>query len=791
MRTERTFILALLTLVCQCLWAAGEKTTLTGTVTDSHDGAPLIGVAIYLPELKIGTTTKEDGTYIIKNLPKMRTVIQVSYVGHQTIIQTVDLTQTTKLNFQMKEDNAMLSEVVVTGLTGNALIRQTPSPVTVVTNERLRQTVSSNIIDALAKEPGVSQITTGAGISKPVIRGLGYNRVAVVNDGIRQEGQQFGDEHGVEIDANNVHSVQILKGPASLVYGSDALAGVLVMNSAPSCEDGRMEGNVNAEYQTNNGLFNYSLNLVGNHKGFVWDARYSNKMAHDYKNHYDGRVFNSRFKEHAASGMLGLNRHWGHSHLHLSYYNINPGIVEGERDEETGKFIMPVDNGGEADEAVYNGSTSYARMMPSQKVYHYKAVTDNTFFIGSGQLKANIAYQQNVRKEFEDVTEPDEAELHMALHTVNYNIHYLTAELQGWRIASGVNGMWQANRNKGEEFLVPDYNLFDFGLFATANKTFGQWSVSGGLRFDNRHLHGKSLTEEGEERFTDFTKNFSGFTGSIGAIYNISENANLRMNLSRGFRAPNISELASNGEHEGTLRYEVGNHNLKAEQSLQADLGFDYSSGWLSVQAAIFANWIDHYIYLQKMADEEGQEILIDDTPAFAYVSGDARIFGGELTIDIHPWEPLHIENSFAFVNAVKTKASGDDKYLPFTPAPQWNANIRYNIIRHGRLFNNTFAAFEAETCFKQNHFLAAYGTETATPAYTLLNISAGTDIKHRGKTVATILLAVNNLTDKAYQSHLSRLKYADLNPVSGRRGVFNMGRNFIMKVTIPLSFKM
>ena len=249
--------------------------------------------------------------------------------------------------------------------------------------------------------------------------------------------------------------------------------------------------------------------------------------------------------------------------------------MEGERDEETGKFIMPVDNAGEADEAVYNGSTSYARMMPSQKVYHYKAVTDNTFFIGSGQLKANIAYQQNVRKEFEDVTEPDEAELHMALHTVNYNIHYLTAELQGWRIASGVNGMWQANRNKGEEFLVPDYNLFDFGLFATANKTFGQWSVSGGLRFDNRHLHAKPLTEEGEERFTDFTKNFSGFTGSIGAIYNISENANLRMNLARGFRAPNISELASNGEHEGTLRYEVGNHNLKA-----AFMGHAHNNDW-------------------------------------------------------------------------------------------------------------------------------------------------------------------------------------------------------------------
>ena len=768
--------------------AAGEKTKLSGKVTDAHDGSPLAGVAVYLPELKLGAMTKDDGTYEIRNLPMKKTVVQVSYLGHQTIIETIDLSVVSEKDFVMEEDNAMLDEVVLVGLTGNSLVSQTPAPVTVLPAQRLRDHTSSNIIDAIAHEPGLSQITTGSGISKPVIRGLGYNRVAVVSDGVRQEGQQWGDEHGVEIDANNVHSVQILKGPASLIYGSDAMAGVIVMNNAPNVGDGHIEGETSAEYQTNNGLQNYSLNLKGNHSGFVWDGRYSHKQAHDYKNKYDGRVFNSRFKEHALSGMFGLNKNWGHSHLHLSYYHLHPGIVEGERDEESGKFIMPVVVDGEEDEAVYNGSKSYSPSIPFQKINHYKAVSENAFFIGEGQLKATIGYQQNVRKEYEDVSSPDECELHLKLHTLSYNIHYLTADLSGWRIASGVNGMWQQNKNCGEEYLIPDYNLFDFGLFATATRQLGSWNLSGGLRYDNRHIHSKSLEEEGEMRFEEFTKNFSGLTGSLGATYHIDSHSNLKLNVSRGFRAPNISELGSNGEHEGTFRYEVGNHNLKSEHSLQLDLGYDYSSKWLSVQLSVFANWIDRYIHLQKMADEEGQEILVDESPAFTYTSSNARIWGGEAMIDIHPWEPIHFQNAFSFVSAERSSGGKEGKYLPFTPAPRWNCELRYDYVSHGKFLDNAFVAFEAETHFRQNHFLALYGTETATPSYTLLNLSAGTDLKVHGKTAARLTLSLNNLTDKAYQSHLSRLKYAAVNPVSGRTGIYNMGRNFVVKLTVPFN---
>ena len=256
-----------------------------------------------------------------------------------------------------------LNEVVVTGLTGETKMKYSPTPVSIVSGKELRQIASTNIIDAIARQPGIAQITTGSGISKPVIRGLGYNRIVTISDGVRQEGQQWGDEHGIEVDAQGVSTVEILKGPASLMYGSDAMAGVVIFHSMPIASLGEMTANISTEYQTNNGLFDYSLSLNGNQSGIVWNARYSEKMAHAYKNKYDGYVPNSQFHERALSGMIGLHRQWGQSHLRLGYYHLTPGIVEGERDEVTGELICEAAN-----------VKTYGKVLPFQQVYHPPAV---------------------------------------------------------------------------------------------------------------------------------------------------------------------------------------------------------------------------------------------------------------------------------------------------------------------------------------------------------------------------------------------------------------------------------
>ena len=678
-----------------------------------------------------------------------------------------------------------LNELVVTGVTGDTKLKHSTAPISIVRPQELRAASSTNIIDAIARQPGVTQLTTGSGISKPVIRGLGYNRVVVMSDGVRQEGQQWGDEHGVEVDGNSIHSVEILKGPASLMYGSDAMAGVVILHAQPVMALGTMRATAATEYQTNNGLFAYTLSTAGNRQGLVWDGRFSQKMAHAYKNKYDGYVPGSQFHERSGRLMLGVNRQWGHSHLTGVIYHLTPSIVEGERDEQTGELIS---NGDDV--------KTYGKALPFQQVKHYKVVWDNSLNLASGYLKAVVGYQQNVRQEYEE--DYDRPGLHLKLHTVTYDLRYLTHEHQGWRWTAGANGMYQQSRNHGDEYLIPDYRLFDLGLYATVSKTLGPWTLNGGLRYDHRHLKSNELEDDGALRFTAFSRNFDGVTGSIGAVCNLNDHFNLRMNLARGFRTPNISELASNGVHEGSQRYERGNQQLKAEYSLQADLGLDFTSRYVTAQLALFANRIDNYIFLERDLQNPVADYL-----TYAYTQGDARLLGFEAGVDFHPVHSVHLANTFSYVDARQLHQSDDDaRYLPFTPAPRWTAELKWELAHHahatvgrhrhdehptGFRLNNAFVAANIECYLAQNHIHSANATETRTPSYTLLNLSAGTDLTVSGRKIAELYVVANNLLDRAYQSHLSRLKYLDTDPITGRQGVYNMGRNVTFKLVVPL----
>ena len=651
-----------------------------------------------------------------------------------------------------------LNELVVTGVTGDTKLKNSTAPISIVSGKELRQTTSTNIIDAIAKQPGVAQITTGSGISKPIIRGLGYNRIIVMNEGIRQEGQQWGDEHGIEIDPQNVNSVEILKGPASLMYGSDAMAGVLILHGSPVLPEGEMKATVSTEYQTNNGLIDYSLNFAGHQKGFVWDARFSDKYAHAYKNKYDGYVPGSQFQERAGRLMLGLNRHWGHSHLTGTIFHQTPSIVEGERDEMTGE-----------QECASNDIKTYSKTLPFQQIRHYKAVWDNSLNLPKGWLKVIIGYQQNQRQEYED--SEDEYELFFKLHTITYDLRYLTQEFNGWKLAGGINGMWQQSLNLGEESLIPEYKLFDIGGYATASKSLDNWTLNGGLRYDNRHIDYHS-------------RNFGGLTGSVGTVWNATEHLNLRLNLARGFRAPNMSELGSDGIHEGTLRYEMGNPDLKPEYSWQADLGLDFTSRYISAQLALFANRIENYIFAKRI-----DIVMEEGFRTYEYTQGDARLLGFEAGFDFHPIHRIHFQNTFSYVDAQQLHADEDSRYLPMTPAPRWTFELKYEITHHGHTtFNNAYVALGLECNLAQNHYYKVDDTETATPSYTLLSLSAGTDLNIHRKKVAELYITADNLLDTAYQNHLSRLKYCDVNNATGRQGVYNMGRNVVLKVIVPIA---
>ena len=658
-----------------------DKKTLSGKITDSKTGSPMIGASVYIPDFKTGATTDTSGFYKIENLPSTIVLVQVTSVSYKLIAEKIDLSSTSTKDFVMEETVAELNEIVVTGSSGAAEINRTPTIITSISKIQLLQNSSTNIIDALALQPGVSQVTTGSGISKPVIRGLGYNRVVTVIDGIRQEGQQWGAEHGIEVDEFSINKVEILKGPASLSHGSDAMAGVINMLSAPTLPEGNIIGNLLANYQTNNGLFGYSANFAGNKKGFIWDVRYSTKISHSYQNKYDGYVFNSGYKENNFGGIIGVNKSWGYSHLHFSAYNLTPGIVEGERDSATGLFIKSIAiNDSTEDVAIATdiNSKSYTPFTPFQKIHHYKAVLNNSFILGNGILKVTLGWQQNQRQEYTDILTPNDYGLYFLLNTINYDVRYIMPEKNNFNLSFGVNGMQQSSQNKGTDFLIPEYNLFDIGVFVIAKKSFEKLDIAGGLRYDSRNEKSKDLylNADGEQtqstdptafhKFTAFNSTFNGFSGSIGATYQFNDKVFTKLNISRGFRAANIAEISANGVHEGTINYIIGVPTLKSESSLQFDYAVGVNSKHITAELDLFSNSINDFIFLNKLNSVAGGDSLTAGFSTFKYTSGDAHLIGGEISIDIHPYplDWLHFENTFSYVQSIQKNQPDSTKYF-------------------------------------------------------------------------------------------------------------------------------
>ena len=609
---------------------------------------------------------------------------------------------------------------------------------------------------------------------------------------MRQEGQQWGDEHGIEIDEYSVGKVEIMKGPASLMYGSDALGGVINIITHVPVAEGTIKGNLITNYQTNNRLRGTGANLGGNKNGFNWNVFGTYKAAADYANKYDGRVFNSKFIEKNAGGYIGYNGHWGYSHLILSTFNQQPGMIEGERDS-SGAFLKTI-AGGLTTKAVGDDFNEIDPWIPYQDIHHAKVALDNNINTRQGNIAMTFGYQQNKRKEFGNADDPDQYDLFFDLKTITYQAAYHHNLKNGWKTAAGFSGMHQENSNKGPEVLIPEYRLSDAGVFLFAQKNGDHLSASGGVRYDNRKLNSSEYFENNQLKFQTFRKTFSNISASAGFSYAFSSDFLVKFNVSRGFRAPSVPELASNGAHEGTNRYEYGNLNLKSETSLQFDAGVEANSEHISITATFFHNTINNFIFFNKLKNSiGGDSIVVQDNemiPAFAFNQQTAVLSGGEISIDIHPhpFDWLHFENSFSLVRGkFKNPVEGTDN-LPLIPAPRLFSELRAVILEKSRVFKNLTVKFEVDKTFDQDYAFTAFDTETPTPGYLLLNAGVQTDIVKKDKTLFSVYVSAMNLTDVAYQNHLSRLKYQGVNLSTGRTGVFNSGRNFSIKVQVPFS---
>jgi iron complex outermembrane receptor protein len=717
------------------------QNTVSGTVTNK-DSQPIKGVSIYVPELHKGTTTDDNGKYSLTNLPNGSLKLNFVFVGFSNQNKAIQkLQKENMLNVILEEAIFEMDEVIVS-TAFNKIQSQNVMKVEHESIKSLQQKGTATLIEGLATIPGVSQVSTGTSIGKPVIRGLSGNRVLVYSQGVRMENQQFGDEHGLGLNDAGVESVEVIKGPASLLYGSDALGGVLYFNPEKFADANTFTTNFGQKLFSNTLGSNSSLGLKTSTENWKFLARGTYNTHSDYRISGGDRVTNTRYNETDFKTAIGYSDSKFSSVLRYNYNNLDLGIPEDGIGEQT---------------------SSKNTGFPRQGVFNHLLSLNSIFYFEDSKLDVDLGYIVNDRSEFED---SDIAGLHMKLKTFNYDAKYYLPSMGKLESIIGIQGMHQTNTNFGDEYLIPDAMTNDFGVFGTVNYEWETNVLQAGLRFDKRQITTEENGTLGEEGyFKAIDKSFDSFNASLGYKTTFADDLTFRFNLASGFRAPNLAELTSNGVHEGTNRYEVGNSELKTEQNLQTDLNLEYKTDHFEFFANGFYNHINNYIYTAPAGTQ------IDNNDVFEYIQNNAKLYGGEVGLHFHPhpidW--LHYETSFETVTA--TKQNGD--YLPLIPANNWNNTIRAEF-KIKNWLQEGFASFNVNTTLNQNN---VSGFETKTNGYTLVNLGLGGTVK-LGKTAFDVNLNGNNLFDKSYIAHLSRLK---------TDGIPNIGRNVVLGVNFNL----
>ena len=639
-----------------------------------------------------------------------------------------------------------LDAVTVTGIKREVL-RNTPFNIAVLPATVLQTTVNYSISDALRHIPGISQITTGVGISKPVIRGLYGNRIQTVLLGLRFDNQQWQDEHGLGLSIIGIDRVEVLKGPSSLLYGTEAMGGVIRIIEEKQAAPNTRESDLNVQTFSNTYGLSVNAGLKGATEKINWRIRAGMDSHADYSDGANHRVLNSRFSSYNLKASIGFTKKlWVNANNFYTSFSKFGFIMEDNQDRK------PVD-----------GRLSRKLDGPNHSVFFNILSTENTIFLQHSRLEVNGGIHSNLRLENEG---GNRVSLNMLLNTVTYNVKWYKPLSANTEFVAGQETQFQTNRNYGSRVIIPDADLTEGSLSAYVKTKHQQVNIETGISVSGRAV--KTFTTENMDYSSGtiypFSKTYVSANGNAGVAYNPTTHWNLKLNGSTGYRSPNLAELSSNGLHEGTFRYEIGNPSMKAEQNLNTEINVNYESPVFSVYSAAFLNLFRNYIYLAPT----GTELYGFDI--YRFLQGDARLYGGEATVHVQ----LHRRLAFTSQYATVTGRLKDSGYLPFIPANKWSNELTFSKPHMGR-HSDAVLRGGVVYVFAQNHPGAF---ETSTPGYPLVNTSL-LFVVHREKRDIHFTLAAENLLDKKYYDHLSRFKYF---------GIYNQGRNIMLSLSLPLS---
>ncbi len=748
--TEMRKSLFTILLLFFCIHLFGQG-VLSGHITDKSDNTPLVGANIYFPELSRGVVSDANGNYEIYKLPKGELLVTFSFIGYKKEIRKINISGTNqKLDVALSPIVVQGEEVVISGnFTGSQHVSTVK--ISALESKTLLQVASPSFVEAITSIPGVDMISKGPGIGTPVIRGLSTSNVLFLNNGVAMQNFQFSENHPYIVDESGVGRVEVLKGPASLLYGSGAVAGIINIIPKAPLPEGRIEGDAVLKYYSNTQGLSGNMGVRGTNHNIVWGLRANMNSNKDYVDGNGHQVANSRFNTNSIKANAGIINKLGSFRLFTEYSQNKLGLtvppsIKKVKDNERKNSIWYQDL--------------------SNLLVHSK----NKFWIGGIKTDVDLAWQQNHRQLLTDEDMPFLTAVDMMLNTLSYSARTIIPIKGSFKLSTGLQGMWQNNKNnEAPDHVLPNATINEVSAFALGQYQTEKLNIESGLRYT---FYSVSVPEQPKSSFEyplmgALSKQYSNVSFSLGATYHLTEQFLLRANVASAFRSPNLAELTQDGVH-GT-RYEKGNPDLKTQRNTEADLGLHLHTVHTTLDVSGFYNLVNNYIYLSPSVDTTDSGV-----PIYYYQQDRATLFGGEAKLHIHPhplhW--LHILADWSYVVGEKTSGG----YLPFIPTQKFRFELKVKKDKW-KAFRNSYVKLGTDIALAQNK---PAQFETATDSYWLLDAGIGSDIVV-GKQLVNISINGNNLLNKTYQDHLSTLK-----PL----GIYDMGRNVSVVIRIPVGIK-
>lgn len=750
---------------------AQARREITGTVTDSATRLPIPNVAVSVDGTRFGSLSDSGGHYRITAALPVVVSLRFRRIGFSFAVRRVDLSRGSGIaDVVLAARATSLSGVTVKADSVEQFLRSQQAT-SILNADDIKERRGQTLGETIRELPGVSIIQYGPSIAKPVVRGLHSQRIATVNDGVPQEGQQWGGEHAPEIDAFTANEIEVIRGPGTILYGSGAIGGVVRVTPRPLPTDGGAGGEISLNGFANNRQGAASVMLEGANLSLPWTgaigwrAQVTSRRAGDARTP-DYYLPNTGFSEFDASGALGIARDWGSSQISYSHFSTDLGLY-------VGAHVGNLDDLNRAMETPLTSSTfAYTIARPDQQITHDLVSWRTTLDLPrNSRVDISYGFQDNDRKEFDNhgfaVGARPAFELELFTHSIDVQYHHPpTGALTG---TIGFSGMRQGNLSPGRSFLIPQYRIYSGGVFALEEYTRGRLTITGGARVDDRWQHafqyGAPVVISPED-----IRTYVGPSGSLGASLKLTEVWSLAGTLARAWRPPNVNERFSQGVHHGTAQYEIGDSSLVAERASNADVTLRHLGERTRLELSVFRNQIDGFIYLQP---REPVATVRGIYPAYNYAQTDALLRGVELTGQVQPERWLTLLANGNILRGTDRR-TGDALYD--MPADRATASARVAVWSSARV-SGAYVEVGTSLVRKQTNVPPVTIYKLPTAGYALLNAQVGASSIRLGGWRIEPSLSVRNLLDVAYRDYLSRY----------RLFVDEPGRDVVLRLTVPL----